>query len=732
MFTGAAQAQNGQGRGNGAGASDDVVQLRPAGPVLGQYIVVFEDDVTNPRGLANALARAHGFAPRHVYEVALKGFAARLPAPVAEMLALDPDVAYVEQDVYVQTQLHGNNYQTLTEGVDRIDADLNATANIDYVDDRVDVDIAIIDTGIDLDHPELNVVFNRNFNNSSKSGDDDNGHGTHVAGSAAALDNNRGVVGVAPGARLWALKVLDRRGSGSFADVIAGIDFVTANAAEIEVANMSLGGTGRLDSLRTAIQNSVAAGVVYVVAAGNSSRDVYGNDGIFEGSKNDDFIPAAYPEVAAISAMGDTDGFSGGIGDNTSYGTGDDTFASFTNFSRSVVAGNPVTSSGAAIDLAAPGVDIMSTYKDGMYAQMSGTSMASPHVAGAAALYIAANVRAYDAAGVAAIRQALINMAEPQSEWRPASTNDPDSNQEGLVYAGDGGEIAPPNDAPVATITSPADGFSVASGVPISFAGSASDTEDEDLTASLAWTSSIDGSIGSGGNFSTALSDGDHTITASVTDSGSLTGSAAINVTVAPPNDAPVVAITGPTDGSTFGSGAVVSFAGTAGDTEDGDIATTLVWSSDIDGGIGAGGSFSTTLSDGNHTITASATDTGGKTDSASVSITVGDPPVAANTVSVTSVSYATVGGRNGNKHLLITVALEDDLNDPVVGASVSIKLTRTDGGEWNGTGATDEFGEVTFSLKNAKSDCYSTEVMNVTADGLTWDSIKPANEFCK
>ena len=106
LFTGAAQAQNGQGRGNGNGAGEpgNVVQLRPAGPVLGQYIVVFEDDVGNPRGLANALARAHGIAPRHVYEFALKGFAARMPAPIAEMLAQDPDVAYVEQDLYAQTQ----------------------------------------------------------------------------------------------------------------------------------------------------------------------------------------------------------------------------------------------------------------------------------------------------------------------------------------------------------------------------------------------------------------------------------------------------------------------------------------------------------------------------------------------------------------------------------------------------------------------------------------------------
>ena len=265
-----------------------------------------------------------------------------------------------------------------------------------------------------------------------------------MAGTAAALDNGIGVVGVAPGARLWAVKVLFNNGSGYFSDVIEGIDYVTAHANEIEVANMSLGGTGKLDSLRTAIQNSVAAGVVYVVAAGNDSLDVYGIDGTF--NTNDDSIPASYPEVAAISAMGDTDGQSGGLGPDTSYGTPDDTFASFTNFSNSVVAGNPVTSPGAAIDLAAPGVDIVSTSRDGYYATMSGTSMASPHVAGATALEAATNGRATNAAGVAAIRQALIDGAQSQSAWGPASTNEPDTNLEGLVLVAS----SPPDTTPPA------------------------------------------------------------------------------------------------------------------------------------------------------------------------------------------------------------------------------------------------------------------------------------------
>ena len=651
----AAQAQNGRGQGNGAGASADVVQLRPAGVVPGQYIVVFRDDVADPRGLANALARAHGARIGHVYQHALKGFSFAGPERAAEALARDFDVAYVEPDLYAHAVLHENAFQTLPTGVDRINADLNATANIDGVDDRVNVDVAVIDTGIDLDHPDLNVFSDINCTKESggppwartvscePGGNDGNGHGTHVAGTIGAIDNGIGVVGVAPGARLWAVKVLDNNGSGKFSWVIAGIDYVTAHADQIAVANMSLGGVGRLDSLRTAIQNSVAAGVVYVVAAGNSASDVYGEDGVFEGSEqNDDFIPAAYPEVATISAMGDTDGQDGGLGENTSRGTADDTFADFTNFSNSVVAGNPVTSLGAAIDTAAPGVDITSTWKDGMYATISGTSMASPHVAGSAALEAATNGRANNATGVAAIRQALIDAAQAQSAWGPANTNDPDANPEGLDIAG----------GPLST-----------------------------------------------------------------------------------PNDAPTVSITSPADGSTFDSGATILFEGTASDTEDGDLTASLVWTSDINGQIGTGGSFSTTLSDGNHTITASATDTGGKTGSASIGITVGSPPAEATTVSVDSITYATEGGKNQDKHLLITVALVDDLGNPVSGASVSIKLDNTDtGGSWTGTGTTDTDGMVTFSLKNAPSGCYTTTVTGVTAGGLTWDRDGTTADpgFCK
>ena len=633
----------GQGEGVGPGASK-VVLLRPTGPVPGQYVVVFEDDVADPRGLAQALAQRHGFALQHSYAFALKGFAARMPAPVAQALAEDPNVAFVESDLFVYAAV-----QTIPTGVRRIEADLNVIANIDGEDQRVDVDIGIIDTGIDRDHPDLNVLKGVKWisfpslgcSSKGRGGDDDNGHGTHVAGIAAALDNGFGVVGVAPGARLWPVKVLDCQGYGVISDTIKGVDYVTSHASDIEVVNMSLNAVGSSDAFWTAIQNSVAAGIVYVAAAGNRAVDIYGVDGFgtdFFGL-SDDTIPAAYPEVAAVSAIGDTDGRSGGSGSITSRGTADDTFADFSNFSGSVTNGNPVNSPGFAMDLAAPGVDIYSTWLGGGYKTLSGTSMAAPHVTGAVALEIAANGRANNAADVADIRQALIDSAERQADWGPAQTGDPDDNPEGLV--------------------------NVASGM--------------------------------------------QTVNAS-----------------------PVVTITSPFDGAQFSTGALVTFEGSASDAEDGDLTSNVVWTSDWDGEIGTGESVSTnSLSTNMHVITASVTDSGSKSDSDSIMVTVGEPPPQAAFVQVTDVSVGTEGGKNGQKHVTVIVTLNDDLGAPVSSALVTLVLNHADG-PWSGTGSTASDGTAKFSRKNAPSGCYTAEVTEVAAQGLTWGSQSPQDQVCK
>lgn len=402
-----------------------------------QYIVVLRNDVTDPATTAEDIAQKHGLALGLVYKHALKGFSAKIPAQVLDKLESDARVSYVEQDQLVQAfilqpQHHQPGHEegqgkpagTTTQpaeviptGINRIDAERS-------IERTVDVDIAIIDTGIDLKHPDLNVVRGVTCSGAGKpGGNDDNGHGTHVAGTAAAKDNAIGVVGVAPGAKLWAVKVLDKFGSGSLSCVIAGIDYVTANAAEIEVANMSLGCACSTAAGDTAINNSVAAGVTYAVAAGNADPGQPAVDvsGIW---------PASNPNVITVSAMGDSDGKCGGLGPPMTFTDGtvqDDTFAFFSNF-------------GAGVDLAAPGVKILSTYKGGTYATGSGTSMASPHVAGAAGLYKASNPTTTPSQ----VQSALVASGIPQTQACDTNLNngagrftgDSDGFPEPLVYAG--------------------------------------------------------------------------------------------------------------------------------------------------------------------------------------------------------------------------------------------------------------------------------------------------------
>lgn len=413
--------------------------------IPGAYIVVFNDDVIDPESTAKELTSEHGLILGHTYSAALKGCSADVSPRQLKALKADPRVKSVEPDLVVRairSKPKGDGddppppppMQVLPTGVNRIDADLSPTANINGINDPLNVDIAIIDTGVSNTHPDLNFfqgVTILRGRTTFPGGNDDNGHGSHVAGIAAARDNDIGVVGVAPNARLWAVEVLDKNGFGRLSDVIAGINWVTARAAQIEVANMSLGAQGKSNAFRTAIQNSVNAGIVYVVAAGNSAQNVYGPDGIF--NTFDDFIPAAYPEVAAVSAMADSDGNPGGLGGTTPWGA-DDTFATFSNFSLSVITNNPVISLGAAIDLAAPGVNILSTWKGTAYATISGTSMATPHVTGAAALYIVVNGKPSNAAGVASVRQALINSGYAQTSPQ-GFTGDPDPNPEPLANA---------------------------------------------------------------------------------------------------------------------------------------------------------------------------------------------------------------------------------------------------------------------------------------------------------
>jgi subtilisin len=383
-----------------AGAAGPAAAGAPAGggTIPGAWIVTLEKGAS-PERVAAEHGRRHGAQVDHVYRHAVRGYAARMSAEAARRVAAEPEVAFVEPDRRVSTAA-----QRTPTGIRRIDGGLSSAVAGDG-GGSVDVDVAVIDTGIDLDHPDLNVAPESTNCSTGRSADDGNGHGTHVAGTIGAKDDGDGVVGVAPGARVHAVRVLDNRGSGSWSSIICGVDWVTARAGTIEVANMSLGGSGTdgscsSSSLHSAICASVAAGVTYVVAAGNSSADA------------EDFVPATYAEVITVSALADFDGASGGGAAATCRSDVDDTLADFSNY-------------GDDVDLIAPGVCIDSTWKGGGYNTISGTSMASPHVAGAAALYTASN----PGASPQQVKTALQNAGNTM--WD--DVDDPDTTKETLL-----------------------------------------------------------------------------------------------------------------------------------------------------------------------------------------------------------------------------------------------------------------------------------------------------------
>jgi subtilisin family serine protease len=293
---------------------------------------------------------------RHVYDTAIRGFAAALPASAAARLAArNRAVQYCEPDGVVTAfgRLRGQRKppwaggggdgggqsQTMPWGVGRVGGPAGST------EAAGGPTAWVIDTGIDLDHPDLDVDrgCSANFvSRGKKSPDDGHGHGTHVAGTIAALDNDLDVIGVAPGAHLCAVRVLDNSGSGLVSWLVAGVDHVAALGSPGDVANMSLGGTGHWQSLHDAILATADRGILFAIAAGNSAADA------------SDHEPAhvEHANVYTVSAIDDQD-----------------RLASWSNY-------------GAPVDVAAPGVSVVSTKKDGGTTTMSGTSMATPHVAG--------------------------------------------------------------------------------------------------------------------------------------------------------------------------------------------------------------------------------------------------------------------------------------------------------------------------------------------------------------
>jgi subtilisin len=350
--------------------------------VPGRFIVLYDSSVEKGEvgEETRRLERSEDFESDLRYRHAVKGFAARLSRADVRALRDDPEVALVAPDRRVTARDDvplADGEPLAPPGIRRIRA---ATASTGRQSSSVSV--AVLDTGIDLDHPDLASAHGKNCVTPLFQAADDNGHGTHVAGTIAARNDGAGVMGVAPGTTVYSVKVLNASGVGLTSQIICGIDWVTANKSSLnlKVANMSLGGPGSNDANcgRTdgepehqAICRSTQAGVTYVVAAGNDGWDI--------GDDPED-TPAAYPEVLTVAAMADSDGLGGATGPVPSCreGESDDRYASFSNYATRVA--------DKVHMIAAPGVCVRSTWRGDGYATISGTSMASPHVAGAVAL----------------------------------------------------------------------------------------------------------------------------------------------------------------------------------------------------------------------------------------------------------------------------------------------------------------------------------------------------------
>jgi len=522
--------------------------------------------------------------------------AASLPSKAIENLRKNPNIKSIVNDIEIHTMEYGTSYFS-DWGIKQINADIVHNNGIK----GETINVAILDTGADLDHPDLvsNIVYSYDFSGFNDPDASD-------AGTVGALLNSNGVVGVAPDVNLYILKVFTDSGRGSYSDIEEALEWCrfTHNDEDqyndIQIVSMSIGseyadGNPHIEDCVNDLYN---AGILLIGAAGNS------------GAADDNVIyPARYTNVMAVAA---TD-----ISNNK---------ASF-------------SSTGPAVEISAPGVLIRSTYKNDRYATMSGTSMATPHLAGTAALVMAANPGISNVE----VRQILRDTADDRGE--PGRDN---SYGFGLVDAYEAAVPISSNQPPVAVN----DEYSVNQDTTLSVTapgvlGNDTDTEDDPLTAVLA--------LGVSNGILTLNPDGSFTYT---------------------PN---------------------ADFAGTD--------------------------NFTYTANDGTaYSNIATVT----------IDVTCSPPPSEPTTVSVYSIDYTTEGGGNQDKHLLITVALVDDLSGLVADASVSIKVNLDDTNYVSSTGTTGTDGTVTFKLPSAPSGIYTTDVTGVTAVGLIWEGSTPENSYNK
>ncbi len=347
----------------------------PPAEIPNQFLVNFRPGVTDPRAAAEQLvAGTPGGKVLEVYDSEeFKGCNILLPGGDATQLQNSAGVAFVEHDAHcypcvdlvptgvsrmrtANNARNGPKYSPTQFGLP------NVTGILVVPSPQDKIVVAVIDTGVDPTHRDLNVnrSMSRGFGSSAPDFTDQNGHGTHVAGIIGARADNQGVVGVNPGVEIWSLRVFDANGAGNWGSVTQALTYVLQNKDKISSVNMSLSG-GRSTTINNLVDRCADAGVAVVVAAGNSSADAAPTS------------PASAAKAICVAALADSDGKYGGLGRSTSAGL-DDTFATYSSY-------------GSVVDVIAPGTNIVSTYPGNRYASMSGTSMASPHIAGLLGLY---------------------------------------------------------------------------------------------------------------------------------------------------------------------------------------------------------------------------------------------------------------------------------------------------------------------------------------------------------
>lgn len=520
-------------------------------------VVKFEDGVDPAKRDAIKIAAGLRVEPIETWEI-LPGVEHLMVIDGDSIGALEklkgmPFIVYAEHDFIVRTCVTpndpnfgvlwgmNNTGQTVNGDPGVANADINAPEAWNLLTGSANFVIADIDTGVNYSHPDLaaNSWINPgeiagngvdddgngriddmrgwDFYNNDNDPMDDNGHGTHTSGTFGGVGNNGvGVAGVAWNCKIMGLKFLGGSGGGSTTGAISAVQYLTQKS--IKVSNNSWGGGGFSQALFDAIAASRNVGHVFVAAAGNSGANI----------DSAPTYPASYNIDNIISVA---------ASDNN------DQRASFTNYG--------VTS----VDLAAPGVNIYSTYLSG-YDYLDGTSMATPHVAGAVALVQIQN----PSWTYSQVRSRILTTTRAVPAWNGAVATGGVLNLFAALNTG-----GPTNTPPTVNISAPSNGGTFADGATVTFTGTASDPEDGSLTSSIVWTSSLQGSIGTGGTFSRTLNSGTHTIVATATDSGTLAGSASVTITVGTPsgsndNCAGALALTN----------GVVSSGSTVGSTTDG------------------------------------------------------------------------------------------------------------------------------------------------------------------